>query len=75
MSHVGFMAMSQHRFDGMFDAAHLLKIASYAAMLTGLHGSYHDIFTSQGARQRMQARAEEDDVTDRNLTLTGAARR
>ena len=41
----------------------------------GLYGSYHDIFTSQGARQRMQARAEEDDVTDRNLTLTGAARR
>ena len=24
------------RFDGMFDAAHLLKLASYGAMLTGL---------------------------------------
>ena len=39
----------------------------------GLYGSYHDIFASQEAQQRMQARA--DDVTDRNLTLTGAARR
>jgi hypothetical protein len=40
----------------------------------GLYGSYHDIFASQHARQRMQAPAE-DDVTDRNLTLNGAARR
>jgi len=40
----------------------------------GLYGSYHDIFASQEARQRMQARAD-DNVTEGNLTLTGAARR
>lgn len=39
----------------------------------GLYGSYHDIFASQEARRRTEARGA--DVTDRNLTLTGAARR
>lgn len=38
----------------------------------GLYGSYHDIFAGQRARRRMAAR--DDDVTDRNLTLTPARR-
>ncbi len=38
----------------------------------GLYGSYHDIFASQHARRRMEAR--DDDITDRNLTLTPARR-
>ncbi len=42
-------------------------------LAAGLYGSYHDIFASQEARQRMQMRDAE--VTDGNLTLTPAARR
>ncbi|MHB8668314.1 MAG: hypothetical protein ACYC7B_12460 [Burkholderiales bacterium] len=38
----------------------------------GLYGSYHDIFASQRARRRMETC--DDDVTDRNLTLTPARR-
>jgi PAS domain S-box-containing protein len=39
--HAGFMAFSFQRFDAMYDAAHLLKITSHAAILTGLLGSVY----------------------------------
>jgi PAS domain S-box-containing protein len=48
MAHAGFMSMSERRFDGMFDAAHLLKLASYAAMLTGLLFSVYITFRREG---------------------------
>jgi len=44
MAHVAYMAFSQTRFDGMFDAAHLLKVSSYTAMLTGLLFSVYQTF-------------------------------
>src|SRR5690606_16317944 len=37
--HAGFMAFSYQRFDAMYDAAHLLKIVSHLAILTGLLSS------------------------------------
>ncbi|MCG6956262.1 MAG: response regulator [Gemmatimonadetes bacterium] len=48
MAHVGFMSMSEHRFDGMFNAAHLLKLASYVSMLTGLLFSVYLTFRREG---------------------------
>jgi PAS domain S-box-containing protein len=48
MVHFGYMAFSSVRFDGMFDAAHLLKIASYAAMLAGLLVSVYQTFRREG---------------------------
>ena len=44
MAHVAYMSLSEVRFDGMFDAAHLLKVASYGAMLTGLLFSVYQTF-------------------------------
>ena len=44
LAHAAFMAFSVQRFDSMFDAAHLLKIASYVAILTGLLSSVYETF-------------------------------
>ena len=44
LAHAAFMAFSEQRFDSMFDAAHLLKIASYVAILTGLLSSVYETF-------------------------------
>ena len=48
MAHGGFMAFSDQRYDAMFDAAHLLKIASYVAILTGLLFSVYTTFRREG---------------------------
>ncbi len=47
LTHVAFMAFSTQRFDAMFDAAHLLKIASYLAILIGLLSSVYATFTRE----------------------------
>jgi PAS domain S-box-containing protein len=44
MAHGAYMAFSEQRFDAMFDAAHLLKIASYVAILAGLLSSVYETF-------------------------------
>ncbi len=44
MVHFVYMSMSEERFDGMFDAAHMLKIASYSSMLAGLLVSVYQTF-------------------------------
>jgi PAS domain S-box-containing protein len=44
MAHAAFMASSTHRFDAVFDAAHLLKVTSYVAILSGLLVSVYDTF-------------------------------
>jgi PAS domain S-box-containing protein len=49
LTHGAFMAFSPERFDAMFDAAHLLKIASYVAILTGLLFSVYATFTREAA--------------------------
>jgi PAS domain S-box-containing protein len=49
MAHGGFMAFSEQRFDAMFDAAHLLKIASYVAILAGLLSSVYETFRREAA--------------------------
>lgn len=47
MAHGAFMAFSVQRFDAMFEAAHMLKIASYVAILTGLLSSVYATFTRE----------------------------
>ncbi len=47
MAHLGFMAFSHRNYDAMFDAAHLLKIASYVAILAGLLFSVYLTFTRE----------------------------
>lgn len=42
--HLGFMSQSEVRHDGMFDGAHLLKIASYTSLLVGLLMSVYETF-------------------------------
>ncbi|HSH75735.1 MAG TPA: PAS domain S-box protein, partial [Longimicrobiales bacterium] len=44
MAHAGFMAFSEQRYDARFDAAHLLKLVSYAAILTGLLSDVYETF-------------------------------
>jgi len=44
LAHAEFMMFSAQRFDSMFDAAHLLKIASYVAILAGLLSSVYETF-------------------------------
>lgn len=44
MGQVLFMAFSLRLFDTMFDAAHLLKIVSYACMMQGLFISMYRLF-------------------------------
>ncbi len=48
LCHVAFMAQSGQRYDAMFDVAHMLKIASYFAILTGLLSSVYLTFTREG---------------------------
>jgi PAS domain S-box-containing protein len=49
LAHAAFMSFSTQRWDAMFDAAHLLKIASYMAILTGLLSSVYATFTREAA--------------------------
>jgi PAS domain S-box-containing protein len=44
LAHGGFMAFSEQRYDAHFDAAHLLKIASYVAIIAGLLSSVYETF-------------------------------
>ncbi|MEQ1856035.1 MAG: PAS domain S-box protein, partial [Longimicrobiales bacterium] len=44
LAHAAFMAFSEQRYDAMFDAAHLLKVASYIAILAGLFSSVYETF-------------------------------
>jgi PAS domain S-box-containing protein len=47
LAHGAFMAFSEQRYDAMFDAAHLLKVASYAAIMAGLLSSVYETFRSE----------------------------
>ncbi|MGY8777332.1 MAG: PAS domain S-box protein, partial [Longimicrobiales bacterium] len=49
LTHAAFMAFSVQRWDAMFDAAHLLKIASYLAILSGLMSSVYGTFAREGS--------------------------
>ena len=48
LCHVAFMSASGQRYDAMFDVAHMLKITSYLAILTGLLTSVYLTFTREG---------------------------
>ncbi len=48
LCHASFMSASGQRYDAMFDVAHMLKIASYFAVLTGLLSSVYLTFTREG---------------------------
>jgi len=59
-AHAAYMAFSSSRFDAMFDAAHLLKITSYGAMVAGLLTNVYDTFQREehvlGALRESNAR-------------------
>jgi len=67
MAHVAYMSFSQNRFDGMFDAAHLLKVSSYAAMLTGLLFSVHQTFRRES--QVLAALTQANDALAGEVTV------
>ncbi len=73
MAHSGYMGFSRSRFDAVFDAAHLLKIASYLAILSGLLFSVYLTFRREGrvlgALTRTNA-ALEREVAQRSRTET-----
>jgi len=47
--HAAYMSMARQPFDALFDAAHLLKVASYLAVLSGLMISVYSTFKREGA--------------------------
>jgi PAS domain S-box-containing protein len=49
LAHAAYMAFSVQRYDAHFDAAHLLKIASYAAILAGLLSNVYETFMREAA--------------------------
>ncbi len=49
LAHGGFMSQSWQRFDAMFDLAHVLKMLSYVAVLTGLMSSVYATFTREAS--------------------------
>jgi PAS domain S-box-containing protein len=57
--HAPYMVSSRHLADGSFDLAHLLKIASYACVLTGLVLSMLALFRQADASGQVMARANE----------------
>ncbi len=67
MLHWVYMSQSQQRFDGMFDAAHLLKIASYVAILTGLLFSVYETFRREG--QALDAATAANTALEREVAV------
>ena len=65
--HTAFMSRSGVRFDGMFDAAHLLKVASYSAMLTGLLFSVYQTFRREA--QVLGALTQANEALAREVTV------
>ena len=60
LTHAAFMAFSEQRFDSMFDAAHLMKITSYVAILTGLLSSVYETFKREA--RALDALTESNDA-------------
>ena len=73
LSHAGFMAFSKYPHDAMFDAAHLLKIASYLAILTGLLSSVYLTFTREG--RVLDALTGSNDALEREIQVRAATER
>ena len=67
MAHGAFMAFSDQRYDAMYDAAHLLKIASYVAILTGLLFSVYTTFRREG--QVLGALTESNEALAREIAV------
>lgn len=65
--HTLFMSRSGVRYDGMFDAAHLLKLASYMAMLTGLLYSVYQTFRREA--QVLGALTQANEALAREVTV------
>ncbi len=66
-AHAAFMAFSVHRFDAMFDAAHLLKITSYLAILTGLLINVFETFRRE--EQVLGALTESNEALAREIDV------
>jgi len=73
LAHGGYMAFSAQRFDAMFDAAHLLKNASYVAILTGLLSSVHTTFTREA--RVLEALTKSNDALAREVDFRSKTER
>jgi PAS domain S-box-containing protein len=73
LSQMGFMAFSKYPHDAMFDAAHLLKIASYGAILTGLLSSVYLTFTREA--RVLDALTESNDALAREVQVRATTER
>jgi len=67
LAHGAYMAFSDQRFDSMFDAAHLLKIASYVAILAGLLWSVYETF--QREAQALDALTASNDALAHEINV------
>ncbi|GMV08080.1 MAG: hypothetical protein AMXMBFR53_43550 [Gemmatimonadota bacterium] len=65
--HVAFMSLSEVRHDGMFVASHLLKIASYTAIMAGLLMSVYQTFRREG--QVLAAITEANEALAREVAV------
>jgi PAS domain S-box-containing protein len=73
LAHGVFMALSLHPFDAMFDAAHLLKVTSYVAILTGLLSSVHETFRrEEEVLAALTREVEERGRTERAVKVSSA---
>ncbi|GMR11948.1 MAG: hypothetical protein BMS9Abin29_0134 [Gemmatimonadota bacterium] len=71
MLHAAFMAQATEEFDAVSDAAHLLKIASYVAVLSGLMSSVFVTFQREG--QAFQAIHAWNETMTREVEVRRAA--
>jgi PAS domain S-box-containing protein len=66
-AHAGFMAFSQERFDAVYDVAHLLKVVSHVAILTGLLSSVYATFRREG--EVLDALTESNAALEREIAV------
>ncbi|MDH3272203.1 MAG: PAS domain S-box protein, partial [Gemmatimonadota bacterium] len=73
LAHGAYMAFSDVEFDAMFDAAHLLKIIGYVAILTGLLSSVYATFTREA--QVLEALTNSNDALAREVDFRSKTER
>lgn len=71
--HAGYMSMSASPGDARFDVAHLLKLASYGAVLVGLLVSMYQTFLREG--RIFDAAKRSNEALEREIEVRGQAER
>lgn len=73
LTHGAYMAFSELMYDAMFDMAHLLKIMSYVAILTGLLTSVYATFTREA--RVLEALTKSNDALAREVEFRSKTER